>query len=252
MKQILSALILVLVPVLAIGAGGGGADLDSIEPDLSDKASLQRGAKIFTNNCMGCHSAQYSRYKRVATDLGIPQELYEKNLIFTDSRFGQRMTNAMPSEEAEQWFGVAPPDLTLTARVNGPDWLYSYFRGFYKDESRPLGVNNAVFDNVGMPHVMADKGGLCAEKPNIGADTSVDPATGEILNGDICDDWAIEGSMEPEEFDRAMYDLTNFLVYLGEPALLDRKRIGVYVLIFIGIFFIFAYLLNREYWKDIH
>jgi len=100
--------------------------------------------------------------------------------------------------------------------------------------------------------VMVNKGGLCAEEPHIGAEPTVDPATGETVNGGVCDDWAIEGSMEPEEFDRAMYDLTNFLVYLGEPALMDRKRIGVYVLIFIGIFFIFAYLLNREYWKDIH
>ena len=252
MRQTLTAMILLLVPVLALAAGGGGANLDSMEPDLGDKASLQRGAKIFTNNCMGCHSAQYARYKLVAEDIGIPQELYEENLIFTDARFGEKMKIAMPNEQAEQWFGVAPPDLTLTARVNGPDWLYSYLRGFYKDESRPLGVNNVVFDNVGMPHVMVNKGGLCAEKPHIGAEPHVDPATGEVLNDEICDDWAIEGSMEPEEFDQAMYDLTNFLVYLGEPALMDRKRIGVYVLIFIGIFFIFAYLLNREYWKDIH
>jgi len=129
MKQILTALILVLVPVLAVAAGGGG-QLDNMEPDLSDKASLQRGAKIFTNNCMGCHSAQYARYKGVAEDIGIPQELYEENLIFTSSRFAQKMKNAMPGEQAEQWFGVAPPDLTLTARVNGPDWLYSYLRGF--------------------------------------------------------------------------------------------------------------------------
>ena len=252
MKQILGALILVLVPALAIAAGGGGAHLDSMEPDLSDKASLQRGARIFTNNCMGCHSAEFARYNLVAEDIGIPKELYKENLIFTDSRFEKLMKIAMPSEQAEQWFGVAPPDLTLTARVNGPDWLYSYLRGFYKDESRPLGVNNVVFENVSMPHVLVNKGGLCAEEPNIGVESSVDPATGEVLNDQVCDDWAIEGSMDPEEYDRAIYDLTNFLVYLGEPALMDRKRIGVYVLLFIGVFFIFAYLLNREYWKDIH
>jgi len=130
-------------------------------------------------------------------DIGIPQELYEENLIFTSSRFAQKMKNAMPGEQAEQWFGVAPPDLTLTARVNGPDWLYSYLRGFYKDESRPLGVNNVVFDNVGMPHVMVNKGGLCAEEPHIGAEPTVDPATGETVNGGVCDDWAIEGSGNP-------------------------------------------------------
>ncbi|MFO7787850.1 MAG: cytochrome c1 [Halospina sp.] len=252
MKQLLTVIVVMCMPVVAAAAGGGGGNLDSIEPDLSDQASLQRGAQIFTNNCMGCHSAEFSRYKRVAKDLGIPQELYEKNLIFTDARFGQLMKIGMPEEDAESWFGNAPPDLTLTARVNGPDWLYSYLRAFYEDDTRPHGVNNAVFDNVGMPHVMVNQGGLCAEPPHFGEEAEVDPSTGEVVGDEICDDWAIEGSMEPEEFDRAMYDLTNFLVYLGEPAQMDRKRIGVYVLIFIGVFFIFAYLLNREYWKDIH
>lgn len=252
MRQLLTVLLAMSIPALAIGAGGGGAHLDHMEPDLGNQASLQRGAKIFTNYCMGCHSAEYSRYKRVAKDLGIPQELYEQNLIFTDARFGELMNNAMPEQEAASWFGKAPPDLTLTARVNGPDWLYSYLRAFYKDESRPHGVNNAVFDKVGMPHVMVNQGGLCAQAPHLGKEPEVDPATGEVVGDEICEEWAIEGSMEPKEFDRAMYDLTNFLVYLGEPALMDRKRIGVYVLIFIGVFFIFAYLLNREYWKDIH
>ncbi len=252
MKQLLTVLLVMCMPVVALAAGGGGGNLDSMEPDLSNKASLQRGAQIFTNYCMGCHSAEYSRYKRVAKDLGIPKELYEQNLIFTDARFGELMKNAMPEEPAASWFGKAPPDLTLTARVNGPDWLYSYLRAFYKDESRPHGVNNAVFDNVGMPHVMIHQGGLCAEPPHMGQDPEIDPATGEVVGDEICEDWAVEGDMEPEEFDQAMYDLTNFLVYLGEPALMDRKRIGIYVLIFIGVFFIFAYLLNREYWKDIH
>ena len=252
MRKILTALLLVLAPALGTAAGGGGVKLDSMEPELSDKASLQRGARIFTNNCMGCHSAKYARYKQVGQDIGIPKELYEQNLIFTGARFSEHMEIGMPSEQAAQWFGQAPPDLTLTARVHGPDWLYSYLRGFYRDDSRPHGVNNVVFENVGMPHVLANKGGLCADKPNIGGESHVDAATGEIVNGSICDDWAIEGSMEPKEFDRAMYDLVNFLVYLGEPVLMDRRRIGVYVLIVIGIFFIFAHMLNREYWKDIH
>lgn len=251
MKQLLTVLLVICMPAVAAAAGGGGGNLDNIEPDLSDEASLQRGAQTFTNYCMGCHSAEHSRYKRVAKDLDIPQELYEKNLIFTDARFGELMKNAMPEEPSESWFGKAPPDLTLTARVNGPDWLYSYLRAFYKDDMRPHGVNNSVFENVGMPHAMVNQGGLCAEAPKIG-ESEVDPSTGEVKGEPVCDEWAIEGSMEPEEFDRAMYDLTNFLVYLGEPALMDRKRIGAYVLIFIGVFFIFAYLLNREYWKDIH
>ena len=247
MNKVLTTLLLMLVPTLALAA-----DLDRMNPDMNDRASLQRGAALFTNNCMGCHSAEYHRYMHVAEDLGIPDDLYEENLIFTGVRIGQLMENAMPGDDAEEWFGVAPPDLTLAARVHSPDWIYSFLRGFYVDETRPLGVNNVVFDNVGMPHAMVNQGGLCAEEPNIGGRGSVDPMSGEVVGGTVCEDYAIEGSMSPDEFDRAMYDLTNFMVYLGEPALMDRKRIGTYVLIFIGVFFIFAYLLNREYWKDIH
>lgn len=252
MRHVLTTLLLMLVSSVAMGAGGYPGDLDKMKPDMNDRASLQRGAALFTNNCMGCHSAEYQRYKLVAEDLGIPDELYEENLIFTGVRIGEYMNNAMPGNDAEEWFGVAPPDLTLAARVHSPEWLYSFLRGFYVDETRPLGVNNAVFDNVGMPHVMVNQGGLCAEEPNIGGEGSVDPMSGDVVGGTVCEDYAIEGSMSPQEFDRAMYDLTNFMVYLGEPALMDRKRIGTYVLIFIGVFFIFAYLLNREYWKDIH
>lgn len=236
MKKLIAVLLMSLLSSLAMSA-----ELDRMSPNVRDKASMQRGAQIFTNNCMGCHSAEYQRYKMVANDLGIPNDLYEENLIFTGARIGELMKIAMPRSDAEEWFGVAPPDLTLVARVRGSDWLYSFFRGFYADDTRPLGVNNTVYSNVGMPHVLADMGGLCAEAPRVGSGDSV-----------ICDDWAIEGSMDQEEFDRAMHDLSNFLVYLGEPALLDRKRIGAYVLIFLGVFFIFAFMLNREYWKDIH
>jgi len=241
MKKVIVFLMMTLLPALTLAAAPSG-NLDSMKPDVRDRASLQRGVQIFTNNCMGCHSAEYQRYKLVADDLGIPVDLYEENLIFTGARIGELMKNAMPRDDAEEWFGVAPPDLTLVARVRGSDWLYSFFRGFYQDDMRPMGVNNVVFSNVGMPHALVDGQGLCAEEPNIGAG-GAEP---------LCDDWAIEGTMSPEEFDQAMYDLTNFMVYLGEPALLDRKRIGAYVLIFLGVFFIFAYLLNREYWKDIH
>ncbi len=247
MKKLLTIVLMTLVPSLLLAG-----ELDRMKPDVHDKASLQRGAALFTNYCLGCHSAEYARYKLVAEDLGIPEDLFEENLIFTGARIGELMQIAMPKEPAESWFGVAPPDLTLNARVRGPDWLYSYLRGFYKDDTRPLGVNNVVFSNVGMPHALVNEGGLCAEEPNIGGRPSVDPMSGEVVGGTACDNWAIEGSMSPEEFDRAMYDLTNFMVYLGEPALLDRKRIGTYVLIFLGVFLIFAWLLNREYWKDIH
>lgn len=158
----------------------------------------------------------------------------------------------MSKDDASNWFGSPPPDLTLESRLRGEDWVYSYLRGFYKDDSRPFGVNNVVFENVGMPHVLTDLQGLCAVEPVIGHDASVDPLSGNIKNQGVCPEWETEGSMTPAEFDLAMYDLTNFLSYMGDPVKVERERLGVFVLIFIAIFFVFAFLLNREYWKDVH
>jgi ubiquinol-cytochrome c reductase cytochrome c1 subunit len=251
MRKLIFGLFMVCLPAIGLAAGGGAA-LDHMEPDHSNKASLQRGAALFTNYCMACHSLQYARYKRVAEDLGIPDEIYEENLIFTGAKIGELMKIGMEPEMAQSWFGNPPPDLTLEARLRGVDWIYSYLRGFYKDESRPLGVNNVVFENVGMPHVLAQMQGLCAVEPKIGHDSSGEPPSGNEVNGSICSEWASEGSMTPTEFDAAMYDLTNFLSYMGDPVKLERERLGIFVLLFIAVFFIFAVLLNREYWKDVH
>ncbi|MDX5299315.1 MAG: cytochrome c1, partial [Gammaproteobacteria bacterium] len=200
----------------------------------------------------GCHSAKYARYERIATDLGIPVELYEENLIFNGAKPGELMNIAMSPALAKGWFGAPPPDLTLEARLRGPNWVYSYMRAFYADDSRPFGVNNVVFPSVGMPHVLVGLQGLCAEPPKVGVSGRVEPLSGTVVDQGGCQSWAIEGSMTPAEYDQAMFDLTNFLVYLGEPMQLERKRIGMYVLIFLAILFVFAYLLNREYWKDVH
>ncbi|HLV76636.1 MAG TPA: cytochrome c1 [Marinobacter sp.] len=251
MRKLIFGLVLVLLPAVGLAAGGA-VTLDTMNPDHTNKASLQRGAALFTNYCMGCHSMEYARYKRVAEDLEIPAELFEENLIFTDAKIGELMQNAMNKDMAASWFGAPPPDLTLVSRVRGESWVYSYLRGFYKDDSRPLGVNNAVFDLVGMPHVMVELQGLCAVRPSIGMNASVEPLSGNINNQDACPEYAIEGSMSGPEFDRAMWDLTNFLSYMGDPVKVERERLGIFVLIFVAIFFIFAYLLNREYWKDVH
>ncbi|WP_417547598.1 cytochrome c1 [Marinobacter segnicrescens] len=251
MKKLILGLFMTVLPALSLAAAPG-VPLDTMEADHTNKASLQRGAATFMNYCAGCHSMEYARYKRVSDDLEIPAELFEENLIFTDAKIGELMEIGMDKDQAASWFGNAPPDLTLVSRVRGEDWLYSYFRAFYKDDSRPLGVNNAVFDNVGMPHVMVAQQGLCAVPPKIGTNPSVDPLSGNVRGTDICDDWAIEGSMEPGEFNQAMYDLTNFLSYMGDPVKVERERLGILVLIFVAVFFIFAYLLNREYWKDVH
>jgi ubiquinol-cytochrome c reductase cytochrome c1 subunit len=233
-------------------AGEETVTLDHIKPNLNDKASLQNGAKVFTNYCFGCHELKYARYERVANDLGIPADIYEKNLIFNHAKIGSLMTNSMPKDEAKKWFGNPPPDLTLVARSRGADWLYSYLRGFYKDPARPWGVNNVVFKNVGMPHVLADLQGVCAQPPELGIKPKVDPLSGQIIKQSGCDKFARKGSMTPEEYNQNIYDLVNFLVYMGKPYQLESQRLGIYVLIFLAFLFVFAWFLNKEYWKDVH
>ncbi|MDK9559480.1 cytochrome c1 [Marinobacter sp. M216] len=251
MRKLIFGLFIVFLPALGLAAGGG-VTLDHIETDHTNKESLQRGVALFSNYCMGCHSMEYARYKRVADDLDIPAELYEENLIFTGAKIGELMKNSMSKDMAADWFGAPPPDLTLETRLRGESWVYSYLRGFYQDDSRPLGVNNVVFPNVGMPHVLVGLQGLCAVEPHIGVEASVEPLSGNINNADACPEYAIEGSMSAGEFDQAMYDLTNFMSYMADPVRVERERLGIFVLIFVAIFFVFAYLLNREYWKDVH
>ncbi|MCL4104165.1 UNVERIFIED_CONTAM: hypothetical protein GTU68_035027 [Idotea baltica] len=256
-------LALTILPLKAVGAESshscGALDCKEIVVNPGDKASLQSGAKLYMNYCMGCHSLQYSRYNRVATDLGIPEDLYEAHLKFDpDVKMGSLMTNAMDSSDAKVWFGAAPPDLTLVSRARHPEWLYTYLLNFYKDDKRPYGVNNRVFKDVGMPHVMLELQGMqeCAMGPAVAHNGGVkrDPLTGEDLLEEPCGTFTqlTEGSMSPEEFDSAMYDLVNFLAYTAEPMAAERQRLGVYVLMFIVLFGIFAWLLNREYWKDVH
>ena len=251
-------LLLTFLPLKAVGAGAS-VHLDHMQPDLSDRSSLQSGAATYMNYCMGCHSLQYSRYERVADDLGIPHDLMAANLIFDpDQKIGALMHNSMDQAAAKRWFGAKPPDLTLVARARGTDWLYTYLRTFYADPGRPWGVNNKVFLDVGMPHALLELQGLaeCAMGPVAAANGGVkrDPLTGEDILEEPCGRLEItqQGELSPEEFDNTVYDLVNFMAYVGEPAAMSRQRIGVYVLMFIALFFVFAWLLNREYWKDVH
>jgi len=251
MKKILVTMVFAVLPAFAFAAGGG-VPLDHMKPDLADKASLQNGAATFTNYCMGCHSMKYARYERVATDLGIPLAAYEENLIFSDAKIGELMNIAMQPSQAKNWFGNPPPDLTLEGRLRGPDWLYSYMRGFYADPSRPYGVNNSVFKDVGMPHVLAGLQGVCAHKPETGADAVVDPLSGRIVKDSGCESYSTKGTMTKEEYDETIYDLVNFMVYMGEPSRMESESLGKWVLMFLVILFIPAYFLNKEYWKDVH
>lgn len=238
MKNIPSILFSLLIAGLA-GQGlaaGPSVPLDDIDTDMSDKASLQSGAQLFFENCIGCHSLEYGRYNRVAQDLNIPEDLFEEHLLDGDYAIGSLMTSAMSADLGRQFFGAPPPDLTNVARVRGEDWIYTFLRSFYEDPNRPYGVNNSVFENVGMPHVLVDLQGLCSEAPD---------------EGGACASYSLDGSMTVDEFDSAMYDLTNFLQYMGEPIQEKRVYIGWFVLAFLSVLLVFAWLLYRELWKDV-
>jgi ubiquinol-cytochrome c reductase cytochrome c1 subunit len=254
MKKLLVAFVMSLVPLTSMAAGGEGPALDHIQVDLSNKASLQRGMQVFVNNCLGCHSAQYQRYERAATDLDIPLELAEEHLLLGDQKIGEQMTIAMDKEDAGKWFGNPPPDLTLEARLRGPDWIYTYLRSFYKDESRPWGVNNAVFKDVGMPNVLeylqGEQVNHCTPEEMLHQERKIDPLTGKEIGG--CFSISKAGLQTPAEFDRTIYDLVNFMAYIGEPSKAQSHEIGYKVLIFLFIFFFIAYALKKEYWRDVH
>lgn len=254
-------LLLVILPIKAVGAAEGGAcgtvPCEHIETDMTNKESLQRGLKYFYNYCMGCHSVKFSRYGRVAEDLEIPEKVMLENFVFSGQRIGELMDIAMSPEKSKAWFGAAPPDLSLAARSRSPEWIYTYLLTFYKDDSRPTGVNNKVFPNVGMPHALVELQGLaeCASGPKRDAHGHVvrnsvgEPETTECGNLVVGNQ---EGTLSEEEYRQVVYDITNFMEYVAEPGAEERKRTGVYVLLFICIFFLFAWLLNREYWKDVH
>ncbi len=228
-------------------AAGPSVPLDKANNDLTDKASLQQGAKLFMNYCLGCHSTQYQRYERIAEDLSIPKKLMMANLVFDpNAKIGDLVTNAMTEENAATFFGAPAPDLTMVSRVRGTDWIYTYLRSFYADPSRPFGVNNSVFANVGMPHVLEELQG-----------TPVKQYKSILLDGEPFEEYVgIEslgnGELSPSEYDLAVRDLVNFLEYSGEPIKLERQQIGYWVIGFFVIFLILAILLKKEYWRDVH
>lgn len=240
MNKLIVAFLLALVPLLGMASGGG--HLEDADIDLGDQASLQRGAKYFVNYCLSCHSAKFQRYNRTAKDLGLSEEEVKENLMFTTDKIGETMTVAMDAQDANTWFGVAPPDLSVIARARGVDWIYTYLRSFYIDESRPFGVNNLVFPDVGMPHVLWKLQGTQKAVFQEHEGQKVFEKFEQVT----------PGSLSPEEFDAAVRDLTAFLSYVGEPIQMERKRLGTWVLLFLAVFFVLAYLLKKEYWKDVH
>lgn len=260
MKKLFAAFVIALLPVAVFASGGEEVELDHVEIDLTDKAAMQDGARTFANYCMGCHGAKFQRYERVAKDLGISEELMMQNLVFTGAKIGDNMQSAMKPNDAKVWFGAAPPDLTLVARVRGTDWLYSYLRAFYEDPARPWGVNNKVFPNVGMPNVLVGLQGRqvvgCKQVQVVEhGKKQFDPLTGAPITHEACDQLTIvpkTGKLTEAEFDQKIQNLVTFLAYSADPNKLHMQRIGTYVLLYLAFFFVFAYLLKREYWKDVH
>jgi len=195
----------------------GNLHLDHANTDISDAASLQNGAKLFMNYCSGCHAISFMRYNRIAQDLGLSNSLVAEHLMFAGEKPGDTITTAMPKEAATKWFGGPPPDLSLVARSKGTDWIYTYLRGFYEDESKIFGVNNKVLENASMPDAL----------------------------------WSLKEDKSEAEFNQDVRDITNFLDYVGEPAKLIRTSLGVWVLLFLSVLLVLTVLLKKEYWKDV-
>lgn len=221
MKKLILTFLLALTPVLATAAGGGACgDLEKCEKapvNLRDKASLQNGASLYISYCLGCHTAKYLRYERMAQDLDIDPALVEQYMMFTTDKIGDGMGTKIDPKQQAAWFGAAPPDLSLVTRLRKPDWVYTYLLNFYPDERRPLGVNNRVFKDVGMPHVLEP----------------------------------LEQELGPDGYAVAVGDLVNFMTYMAEPSRVQRERLGVWVLLFLALLFIPVYFLNKEFWRDV-
>jgi ubiquinol-cytochrome c reductase cytochrome c1 subunit len=241
MKRLKNFLILLAAaPVMAF-ASGASVHLDKAPVNLADQDSLQRGARAFVNYCLNCHSAGAMRYSRLQ-DLGLTEEQIKDNLMFAAEKPGETMKVGMTKADAKAWFVATPPDLSVIARSRGGDWLYTYLRGFYRDDSRPTGWNNTVFDKVAMPHVLWSLQGEMAPVMKKEGEHEVIERL-ELVK---------PGSLTLAEYDAMVGDLVNYLVWMGEPAQVQRKQLGVIVLIFLALFFVVAYYLKKEYWKDVH
>ena len=239
--------------------------MQPMSPDLNNTASLQRGANLYVNFCLGCHSLEHQRYERTADDLGaIPHELMEANVIHTGQKIGEHIQTSMSKDDAKAWFGAAPPDLTMVTRVRSPEWVYNFLLTFYEDSSRPFGVNNKVFPNVGMPHALLPLQGIQEEvcRGNRPIDLlDVQPALEQnrvesIKEGgpENCEELSLipgSGTFSTEEYEQAAFDLANFLHYVGDPTRAEREALGKYVIGFLLILLVLAYFLNRNYWTDV-
>jgi ubiquinol-cytochrome c reductase cytochrome c1 subunit len=246
-KQLILIAVALFGTALSLAAAAEeGEGLPHAGTDINNVESLQRGARNFMNYCSGCHSLKYVRYNRIAKDLEIPESELQANLMFTSEKPFDTVNSSMPAD-AEAWFGKQPPDLSLMARARSVDYIYAFLKGFYVDKARPWGVNNLVLPATSMPAVLSSVQGLQkpvyhSEKDEHGSDVMV--LTGVEL--------MTPGALKPEEYDQFVRDIANFLDYAGEPIKAKRQSMGVFVMLFLLVFFAFAYMLKKEYWKDVH
>jgi ubiquinol-cytochrome c reductase cytochrome c1 subunit len=236
-------IVLFLFLILSFGAyASEDIKLQNANVDLTDNASLQRGAKHFVTYCLGCHSIKHIRYLRIALDIDVDKKKMLAEIAPEGANIYDQLHTAMNAHDAGKWFGTQPPDLSLIARSRGANWLYSYLKGFYADKGRPFGANNLIFKDVAMPNVLWQLQGI--QKPVYKTEESH-----QVIDKLIIDE---PGTLTEKEFDLMVNDLVNFLVYAGEPVQLERQRLGKYVIFFILMFLVLAYLLKKEYWKDTH
>lgn len=236
--------ILLAMPVVAMASVT--VHLDKAPVNVNDQESLQRGARIFVNYCLNCHSAGYMRYNRMQ-DIGLTEQQIKDSLLFAAEKPGELMKAAMGAQDAKGWFGVPPPDLSVIARSRGSDWVYTYLRSFYRDDARPTGWNNLVFDKVGMPHVMQELQGHLAPVMAV-------VKTDEGHEHQVVDHLELvkPGKITQAEYDALVGDLVNYLAWVAEPSQTQRKNVGLIVVLFLGLFYIVAFYLKREFWKDVH
>ena len=245
---------LILLLLLVAGPGwtaGGGDYLMHAEVDLSDRKSLQRGARTFVNYCLSCHSAALMRYNRLGRDLNISENVLKENFMFGTDKTGDTMTVALNRMEAEQYFGIVPPDLSVTARSRGANWLYTYLLTFYRDTSRPTGVNNLAFPDTAMPHVLWELQGW--QEPVYREEIRKDGKVTRVIDHleVVTKPQQKPAPYQDEPYEETVRDLVNFMVYLGEPIKLKRNTIGAWVIVYLLILLVIVYLLKREYWRDV-
>ncbi len=240
MKKLIITLVITLLSSVSFAAED--VKLLQAKIDLSDDASLARGAEHYVTYCLGCHSIKYMRYLRLARDFDIAEDKILKDVAPTGAGIYDKMNSAMNAHDARKWFGTEPPDLSLVARSRGADWINTYLRSFYTDSSKPMGSNNTVFPDVGMPNMLWQ---LQGEQHPVYKMVDQKQLIDHLSNDG-------KGTLTPEQFDQFVTDLVNFLVYASEPAQLERQEMGKYVLFFILMFLVIAYLLKKEYWRDVH